>query len=435
MSTREPLLRRAFTAAALCGLAVVALGASVAEEPPISYPTASVHDPIAKLQAEINAGKTKLQFDDKHGYLDAVLKYLHIPTSTQTLVFSKTSFQRELIAPWKPRALYFNDDAYIGWVQEGEVLEVASVDKDLGPVFYTLNQQKADKPQFVRQTDSCLQCHESNMTQNVPGLMMRSVYPDASGMPMFSAGTFRTTDASPFVERWGGWYVTGQHGSQRHMGNLVLRKKDDPEHLDLDRNANLTDLSSKLDVSPYVAPTSDIVALMVLAHQTQVHNFITACNYDLRLAQRDQQAMNKALGDPVDHVSESMQRRIASACEPLVKAMLFCEEAPLTDKVEGSPAFVRDFTGRGPRDLAGRSLRDFDLDKRLFKYPCSFLIYSDSFKALPAAGKKQIYHRLFEILTGKDTRKEFAHLSADDRKAIHQILAATIPDLPDEWRK
>jgi hypothetical protein len=145
--------------------------------------------------------------------------------------------------------------------------------------------------------------------------------------------------------------------------------------------------------------------------------------------------MNKALGDPIDHVSETMQHRIASACEPLVKAMLFCEEAPLTDKVEGSPAFVRDFTSRGPRDLAGRSLRDFDLNKRLFKYPCSFLIYSDSFKALPAAGKKQIYHRLFEIVSGKDTRKDFAHLSPEDRKAIRQILAATIPDLPEEWRE
>ena len=125
MSTREPQLRRAVTTAALFGLVLVALGASVAEEPPISYPTAPVQDPIAKLQAEINAGKTKLAFDERHGYLDAVLKYLHVPTSSQTLVFSKTSFQRELIAPWKPRALYFNDDAYIGWVQEGEVLEVA----------------------------------------------------------------------------------------------------------------------------------------------------------------------------------------------------------------------------------------------------------------------------------------------------------------------
>jgi hypothetical protein len=219
------------------------------------------------------------------------------------------------------------------------------------------------------------------------------------------------------------------------MGNLVLRKKDDPDHLDLDRNANLPDLSSKLDVGPYLAPTSDIAALLVLTHQSQVHNLLTECNYEMRLAQRDQDAINKALGEPADHVSDSMHRRIASACEPLVQAMLFCEETPLADKITGSPSFAKDFTARGPRDPAGRSLRDFDLTKRLFKYPCSFLIYSDSFKALPAPAKTQMYHRLLEVLSGRETRKEFAHLSNEDRKAIREILAATVPDLPGEWKK
>jgi hypothetical protein len=418
------------TAAPLCSQA----SDSIASQPPINYAAAPATDPIARLQKQIDAGKAQLGYDEHHGYLDAVLKALNIPIQSQTLVFSKTSFQRDLIAPWKPRAVYFNDDVYVGWVQGGEVLEVASVDKKLGPVFYTLNQEAAQQPKFLRQTDNCLQCHEGNMTSNIPGLMVRSVYPDASGMPLFSAGTFRTTEASPFKERWGGWYVTGTHGSMRHMGNLLVRKKDDSESADLGRGANVTDLSGKFDVSPYLTHTSDIVALLVLTHQTQVHNLLTKANYDVRLALRDQDAMNKALGEKPDHVFDSTQRRIKSACEPLVKAMLFCDAETLSDPIEGSCDFAKQFAAQGPRDKAGRSLRDLDLHKRVFKYPCSFLIYTDSFSALPKPAKDWVYARLWEILSGKETSKEFAHLSSDDRTAIREILAGTLKDLPDYWK-
>jgi hypothetical protein len=407
---------------------------SIASQAPIHYDTAKSTDPIARLQKQIDAGNLQLHHDDRHGYLDAVLKLLVIPTSSQTLVFSKTSFQRDLIAPWKPRALYFNSDVYVGWVQGGEVLEIAAIDKQLGPVFYTLNQLDNAKPQFTRHTDACLQCHEGANTSNLPGLMVRSVYPDASGMPMFSAGSFHTTDASPFNERFGGWYVTGQHGSLRHMGNLVLRKKDDPDHLDLDRGANMSDLSSRLDPSAYLAPGSDIVALMVLTHQTQLHNLITGANYETRLALRDQKAMNEALHEKPDHVFESTPRRIKGACEPLVRAMLFCDEAKLTDAITGSSDFTRQFVDAGIKDRAGRSLRDFDLHTRLFKYPCSFLIYTDSYAALPAPAKEYIYQRLWNILTDKEAGIEFTHLSQTDRKAIREILAATMDGLPAYWK-
>jgi hypothetical protein len=274
------------------------------------------------------------------------------------------------------------------------------------------------------------------MTQNVPGLMVRSVYPDASGMPLFSAGTFRTTEASPFKERWGGWYVTGTHGGMRHMGNLVLRGKNaaDPDSLDLDGGANVTDLSSRFDVSPYLRPSSDVVALLVLTHQAQVHNLLTKAGYETRLALRDQDAMNKALGEKPDHTFESTQRRIKSACEPLVKAMLFCEAQALPEPVVGDPAFARDFASVGPRDEAGRSLRELDLHQRVFKYPCSFLIYSDQFASLPKPAKNWVYGRLGEVLSGKDTGPEFAHLSSADRKNVREILAATLKDLPGSWR-
>lgn len=436
MRALTPLLAVVTLFAALLRVAPAARAADdIASQPPINYPTVTVNDPIARLQRQIDAGKLKLDYDDAHGYLAALLNALGIKPSTQTLVFSKTSFQRDLIAPWKPRALYFNDDVYVGFVQGGEVLEIASVDKQTGPIFYSLSQAKAARPKFQRQTDACLQCHESSSTQNVPGLMVRSVFPDASGMPMYSAGTFRTTDASPWAERWGGWYVTGTHGSQRHMGNLIVRKRDDPDHLDLDANANLTDLSKKIDVAPYLAATSDVVALMVLAHQTNVHNLITSANYQTRLALRDQAAMNKALNEKPDHQFESTQRRIKSACEPLVKALLFCEEQPLTDAVAGSPDFVRDFTAHAPRDPQGRSLRDFDLKRRLFKYPCSFLIYTEQFDALPPEARAAVYQKIADVCDNRDASKDFAHLTPDDRAAIKSILLATKKDAATLWPK
>jgi len=407
---------------------------SISSQAPIHYDTSKSDDSVARLQKQIDAGRIKLSREDGHGYLESVLKWLKVPVSSQTLVFSKTSFQRDLISPSRPRALYFNDNTYIGFVQGGEVLEAVAVDNQLGPVFYTLNQKQADKPRFIRQTDNCLQCHESNMTQNVPGLLVRSVYPEASGIPLFSAGTFRTTDASPFKERYGGWYVTGTHGSQRHMGNQILRDGDDPEGLDLGRGANVKDLSGRLNVSPYLASTSDVVALMVLTHQTQIHNLLTNANYQTRLALRDQEVMNRALNEKPDHVFESTQQRIKGACEPLVRAMLFCDAAPLTDRVTGSSTFAVDFPGAGPRDPAGRSLRDFDLQKRLFKYPCSFLIYSESFSSLPAPAKQWVYQRLWDILSGKETSKDFDGLSADDRRAIREILIATLKGLPGYWK-
>jgi hypothetical protein len=418
---------------ALCAAVLPAGADSISSQPPINYATAKSSDPIALLQAKLDAGKAHLTRDDRHGYLESVLANLGIPVSSQTLVFSKTSFQRDLIAPWKPRALYFNDNTYIGWVQGGEVLEVASVDRHLGPVFYALDQHgDAEKPRFRRQNDNCLQCHEGNMTQNVPGLMVRSVYPDASGMPLFSAGTFRTTESSPFKERWGGWYVTGTCGSMRHMGNLLLRKNADPDSLDLDAGANLTDLSAKFDVSPYLRPSSDVVALLVLTHQAQVHNLLTKAGYETRLALRDQDAMNKALGEKPDHTFDSTQRRIKSACEPLLKAMLFCDTQPLPEPITGDTAFVHDFTAVGPRDPSGRSLRDLDLHGRVFKYPCSFLIYTDQFANLPRPAKTWLYTRLHEILTGADSSNDFAHLSPEDRKDVREILTATVKDL--NWR-
>jgi hypothetical protein len=437
--------RRIVASLVLAAIAMVPRARARADLPyepePISYLTAPVDDPIARLQKRLDAGEVALKHDAAQGYLSSVLEELKIPKSSQTLVFSKTSFQHTKISRTRPRALYFNDDTYVGWVHDGDILEFATVDPQQGAVFYLLDQEGDDKPVFRRQTHECLQCHVSSKTQDVPGLFVRSVVPDRTGSPIYNAGTFVTSHESPLKERWGGWYVTGTHGDQTHMGNVTATvtnssssDRSSPARLDAKAGANLLDLSDRLNVKPYLTAHSDIVALMVLEHQTQMHNFITLANYQTRLALHYQAGMNQSFNEPADTISDGTRKRIENAAEKLVRYMLFVDETALTAPVVGSTSYAADFAKLGPRDAKGRSLRDFDLKRRLFAHPCSYLIYSEAFDGLPKPAKDVVYRRLWEVLSGKDQSSAFAHLSSEDRQAILEILRDTKPGLPEEFR-
>ena len=394
----------------------------------IQYTKATPNDAIAGLQKAIDSGSVKLFYNERNGYLQGVLRQLKVPAASQVLVFSKTSFQRQLIEPSSPRALYYNDHTYIGWVPGAPLLEISTIDPQLGAVFYVLDQRSSAKPKFIRQTYECLQCHTGVMTQGVPGVMMRSVYARADGQPDFRAGTFVTTDQSPMEERWGGWYVTGTHGQMRHMGNVIAHGDDGEPALDRDKGANVIDLRPFVDTTPYINRHSDIVSLMVMEHQTHVQNLITRANYHTRMALRYEEMLNKELHRPADYRAESTMSRVNSDCEPLVKALLFCEEAPITGPIAGTSGFAGQFEALGIRDKKGRSLRDLELKRRLMRYPCSYLIYSDAFTGLPPLAKQTVYRRLWEILDGKDRTPPFAHLSDADRTAIREILLDTKPD-------
>ena len=416
------------------GRVAVASSASYDEEP-IKYSTSPPNDAIARLQKELATGGVSLKYDEKFGYLPALLEYLKISPKSQMLVFSKTSLQVHHISPETPRALYFNDDAYIGFCHNGDVLEIASTDPTQGAMFWTLSQKKTAKPTFTRQTDKCLQCHDSNsMTMGNPGHIMRSVYPDDEGRPIYSAGTYHTTQESPFKERWGGWYATGTTGAMQHMGNTIVKNKDDAEHTDFSKGQNVTDLSALIDAPSYLTPHSDIVALLVAEHQTVMHNYITRASFEMRTALRQERETNRALGEPLDRRSPSTLSRLKSVGEPLVKYMLFCEEASFTDAIKGTSGYTEDFASKALKDARGRSLRDFDLKKRLFKFPCSYMIYSDSFNALPPMVMDYVKQRLTEIFNGKESGTDYKHLTADDRDAIREILAATWKGAPKEWK-
>jgi len=400
------------------------------EQEPINYSKAPVNDPIARLQAALDAGTTTLDYEPHFGYLRAVLKHLNVPISSQSLVYSKTSFQRSRIAPRTPRAVYFGDDAYVGFVQHGDVVELTAQDPRQGAIFYSLSQEKADRPRFVRHTDNCLVCHATSKTSDVPGHVVRSVYSDRAGQPIFSAGTYNTNHESPFAQRWGGWYVTGKHGKSLHLGNMLFSDKEPPDKTDVSPGANVTDLSDRIDTSRYLAPHSDLVGLMVLEHQTHMHNLLTRSAFDARSALWYNAALNKAFNEPADHKSESTARRLKNAGESLLRYLLFVDEPALADPIEGTSEFAAEFAARGPRDAKGRSLRDLDLKTRLFKYPCSYLIYSPSFRELPEEVREHFFRRLHEILTGRDPKPEFQRLAAEDRQAILEILRETLPDLP-----
>jgi hypothetical protein len=421
-------LRFSLAAAACLVLNNVAQAQLDLGKEPIRYLERKPRDAVARLQEEINVGRIKLAYDDEHGYLPALLAALQVPQSSQTLVFSKTSLQLMRISPKRPRALYFNDETYLGWVQRGEVMEISSVDPELGTVFYTLSQEPTDRPVFLRDQGNCLTCHASSRTEGVPGSMIRSVYANGTGQPQFGAGTFNTTDATPFEKRWGGWYVTGTHGAMRHMGNVISKHRDTPEEIDRDAGANVTDLSPLFDVSPYLEPTSDIVALMVLEHQAQMHNLMALAHFETLAALHYDKIMNDALDRPAGHMSDSARRRIAAVGDRLLECLLFSGEFPLSSQVQGASKFAAEFESRGPKDAQGRSLRDLDLRTRLFKYPCSYLICSPQFDALPAAVKSHVIGRLRDILAGKDESAPFAHLSAEDRRNIAAILREVKPE-------
>ena len=399
-------------------LAVAALAQyqSAAEHPAIAYSKSTPTDAVARLQRSIDTGETRLAFDEQHGYLPAVLKALNVPVSSQGLVFSRTSLQVDRIAPWSPRAIYFNDQVYVGWVQGGPIMEIASVDPKLGTVFYTVTQEPGDKPVITRETRTCLQCHDStSSTGGVPGLIMRSVIADRHGYPV-SSDRGSTTDSTPIPDRWGGWYVTGTVPAP-HLGNvfapaLSSEMGNVQAYLSKTRLASdtkVTDLSGRFDVAPYLTPHSDAVALLVLAHQTYVHNLITAAGYQAR-STPDETA------------------RVEGAAERLVRAMLLAKEAVLPGAVSGTSGFATEFAKAGRRDRRGRSLRDLDLEHHVFRYPLSYLVYSESFDALPDVVKGYVSRRFREVLSGQDQRPEFAHLTADDRAAILEILADTKPD-------
>ena len=387
------------------------------DHPAIHYAQRSGEDPVARLDQKIDSGQQKLDYAAGGlGYLPALLKALDINVDSQVLVFSKTSIQANHISPKTPRAIYFNDSVSVGFVRGGDVLEITSLDPKQGIQLYGMDARQEDKPDLALR-DDCLQCHQGPATLGVPGLMISSVHPRTGSPGEEHGSSFITDQSTPFADRWGGWYVTGTEGSQYNLGNNVNLV--DPVHPGAamrEGTQNVTSLNDRFDTSKYLTPTSDIVALMVLEHQARMINLFVRIGWDVRIAQHD----GKLKAD---------ERQLDDEIGQLVDYMLFRGEAPLKEPVAGVSTFSRTFPQRGPRDKQGRSLRDFDLKTRLFRYPLSYMIYSPAFDGMPAYARERIYRRLHDALTGKSE----SNLSAGERSSVLEIVRETKHDLPPYW--
>lgn len=392
--------------------------------PTIPYATGETTDPVAVLARGLESGEVTLDREGPSAYLGAVLRELRIPVSSQMLVFSKTSLLARLIWPETPRAIYFNDRVYVAWTPGADGLEISAQDPELGPVFYNLEPDGEEGPRIRRQTGLCLQCHDSySLTGGgVPRHIMGSGPTDENGQLASHELWQVTTDTTPIRDRWGGWYVTGTHGDQLHMGNVALGRRGDS----LTAGGNLTDLGELIDLTPYLGAHSDIVALLIAEHQTTVQNLITLLGYRVRTRLHIDEQEG---GLPPGEMSPRTTRLVEGLGELLVRALFFVGTPRFEDPVEGTSSYTADFTAGGRRGAQGRSLRDLDLRTRLFRHPLSYLIHSAEYDALPPQARAYVDGRILSVLRGEEGGRDFAHLSAGDREAILSILRDTKPGI------
>lgn len=365
-------------------------GWALADAAPADAPT----NAVAALEAKLEKGEVKLAYDPKGlGYLKSLLEALAIAPDSQVLPFTRSSLQFDHISPKAPRAVYFNDDVSVGAVHAGGLIEIIANDRRGGIVFYTLDTAQAAAPRLVEESARCGACH--GMVNTIaPGWIVANIIaaPDGTPQIMNPAHPFDFTDQTrPFEERWGGWYVTGASPDMHHLGNITAPDPERPFELPAENGRTLASLDGRFDLGRTLRPTSDIVALLTLEHQTGFINRVYA--------------LNKAYSD--------------AALDDLVAYMTFANEVALPGPVRGNSGFTAQFAARGPRDGKGRSLREFDLKTRLFRYPLSYMIYSDAFAALDPGIKAKLYPKLRAALLAK---------GAEGETAI-AILAATQPGL------
>jgi hypothetical protein len=395
---------------------------STRRHPAIDYdgPTADV---VGELARNVADGTVKLRYEGRSGYLRSVLEALHIPVESQAIVFSKTSLQSHYISPSNPRAIFFSDDVTLGFIPDAPLMEISALDPKLGMVFYAIEQRPSDRPLIAR-GDSCLSCHESRNTLDVPGMLARSMAVGVGGQTMPEFGNFISDHRSPFEERWGGWFITGDTGPARHMGNTTLEPNGSSVRASGSRT--LASLDGKFNLEGYPSHYSDVAPVMVLDHQVRMTNLLTRVGWETRvaLAQKTRNPQDREVAD----------RLIQSDARELVDYMLFIDEAPLPGKFTSTSGFAMKFPESGPRDRAGRSLKELDLTKRLFRYPCSYMIYSRAFDNLPGAAKDAVYARLWSILSESEKSPRYAKLSRADRVAVARILLETKTDLPSYFR-
>ncbi len=402
----------------------------------IGYEEPALENPATRLGNKLKSGEVSLEYREQRGYLDDLLARLGITPSSQLLVFSPTSLQHKLISPEKPRAVYFNDDTYIGFVQNSNIIEVTTIDEKQGIVFYTFDNTEGTDKYFERASQTCLVCHDTQGTMGggVPMLMALSSLYSKGNVPLENfSGIGNINDTSPIDIRWGGWYVSGEHGSQKHLGNILLEGYEDVARVEEHRRGNIKDLNAAglVDTSPYPSTGSDIVALMILEHQLTVQNQITYIKFKAPAVLKRRGLEDYSAVERWQELPQRARDVLPRMLGKLVESLLFIDAAPLEDSFQGNEDYARWFQAQGPADAQGRSLRQLELNTRLFTYPVSYLLYSEDFNSLPGYARDYVHARLAAYLEGRERYPGRQPFSDREREQALEILLATLPGFAD----
>ena len=380
------------------------------DAPPHLYRQRTPADRFTRMKDDLESGRIALDRSSEKAFIASLLRAFDVPVSSQMLVFSNTSLQLRFISASNPRALFFNDDLYVGFIPGGRV-EIVSLDPELGAIFYIFDIPRDERPPRVERSERCMNCHAAADTGFVPGLVMKSVLPGAGGGSLNAFRIEQTGHGIPFAQRFGGWYVTGGAGLADELGNVVGRYA--AGALTKER----IEPGTRFDFARYPAATSDVLPQLVLEHQAGFVNRTVEASYRARTA----------LHAGGGKLTPEQARELDAQARIVTRYLLFADEAPLPPGgVAGDAAFKRDFAN-------GRPLREFELRTRLFQLRCSPMIFSAVFSGLPPEMKRRIYRRLGEALAVEKPDAEYGYLPVEEKRAIRAIVKATLKDLPDGW--
>ncbi|MEM7697300.1 MAG: hypothetical protein AAF236_02720 [Verrucomicrobiota bacterium] len=385
--------------------------------PAHEYHSRELNDPFTRLIADFESGERELDSRSGKAFVASLLEHLDVPASSQLLVFSRTSLQTRHISGSNPRAMYFNEDVYVGYIPGGEV-EIVSLDPELGAIFYMFGVPRGDERLEIERSGRCMNCHAVLETRRIPGLSIRSVIPGSNWGKLVAFRDKEIGHQIPLSERFGGYHVTGDPGFSDHKGNLrgekvggmIVTEAIEP--------------GTEFEWSSYLTETSDILPHLILEHQAGFMNLVLEATYRARTYQH----LGKGEIKP-EHAAV-----LDGLAEELVRYLLFADEAKFPDGgIRVDPQYRDDFLADRKQASNGISLKDLDLETRLFQHRCSYLIYSDVFQATPDLFKERVYGLLGEAISTQEPDPDFAYLPDTEKQAISGILRETLSDLPDGW--
>lgn len=380
-----------------------------------SYLHQTPRDPFSKFVKKIEKGDIELNFNSEKEYLLSLFEELNISPFSQLLVYSTTSLQLSRISPSNPRAIYFNDDIYLGYVPGGQV-ELIGIDPELGAIPYIFNLPIKDdlKHPSIYRSKRCMKCHASEETKGVPGLLLSSVIPGPGGgtIDAFRRGIFG--HSVPYEERFGGWHISGDHPFSNSWANYtgimqdgIIKKIPNPP-------------GKYFSWNKYPTQQSDAIPHLILEHQVGFSNLCISITY--RLRQINNQGSNK-------NATDEYSKIIKNETDKLLSYILFQKEAKLPkNRLSLDSQFIEDFKNNRNSTAQSKLLRELNLKDRLFQLRCSYMIFSNSFQGLPSEIKKQLLEKLRFILLcdKKNLPEEYSYFNDEERLKIHSILVKSL---------